>query len=339
MKLYSGMDLHSNTTHIAIMDEKRQRLIDRKVRNDPELILRFLEPYRASLEGIVVESTYNWYWLVDTLRDQAYRVHLAHPVANQQYHGLKHSDDRHDAFWLAELLSLGVLKEGYIYPRELRSVRDLLRKRLQLVGYRTAMILSVKHVIHRNRGIIVEASQIKRLGKEGWAEILKGDEALWLAARSSKEAMDCLTQQIQGIERWVLRRVKLEEPFSRLLSLPGVGEILGMTILLETGPMERFPKVSQYASYGRLVSSQWTSNDKVKGRGNVRNGNRYLAWAYSEASDHARRHDPLCRAFYNRKLNQRGHRVAHKALAHKLARAAYFILRDHEVYREEKMFS
>lgn len=339
MKLYSGMDLHSNTTHIAIMDENRQRLIDRKVRNDRELILRFLEPYRASLEGIVVESTYNWYWLVDTLMDQAYRVHLAHPVANQQYRGLKHSDDRHDAFWLAELLSLGVLKEGYIYPRELRSVRDLLRKRLQLVGYRTALILSVKNVIHRNRGISVEASQIKRLGQEGWAEVLKGDEALCLAARSSKEAIDCLTQQIQEIERWVLRRIRLEEPFSKLLTLPGVGEILGMTILLETGPIERFSKVSQYASYCRLVSSQWTSNDKVKGRGNVRNGNRHLAWAYSEASDHARRYDPLCRAFYNRKLNQRGHRVAHKALAHKLARAAYFILRDHEVYREEKMFS
>ena len=181
MRLYSGMDLHSNTTHIAIMDEKRQRLIDRKVRNDPELILRFLEPYRASLEGIVVESTYNWYWLVDMLREQAYRVHLAHPVANQQYHGLKHSDDRHDAFWLAELLSLGVLKEGYIYPRELRSVRDLLRKRLQLVRYRSALILSVKNGIHRNRGITVEASQIKRLGQEGWSEVLKGDEALWLA--------------------------------------------------------------------------------------------------------------------------------------------------------------
>src|SRR5512137_2481514 len=116
MKLYSGMDLHSNTTHVAIMDETRNRLIDRNLRNDRKLILNFVDPYRANLEGIVVESTYNWYWLVDALQ-AGYRVHLAHPAANQQYRGLKHSDDRHDAFWLAELLSLGILREGYIYPK------------------------------------------------------------------------------------------------------------------------------------------------------------------------------------------------------------------------------
>ncbi len=339
MKLYSGMDLHSNTTQVGIMDETRKRVIDRKLRNDPQEILKFLEPYRADLEGVVVESTYNWYWLVDALQEGGYRVHLAHPVANQQYRGLKHSDDRHDAFWLAELLSLRILRSGYIYPRELRSVRDLLRKRLQLVRYRTALLLSVKNMIHRNRGFIVETSQIKRLTEDVVSPLLQGDEALGLAGQTSKEAIDCLSRQIQQIERWVLKRVRVEQPFSNLLTLPGVGEILAMSILLETGPIERFSKVSQYASYCRLVSSQWTSNDKLKGRGNVRNGNRHLAWAYSEASDHARRYDPLCRAFYNRKLNQRGHRVAHKALAHKLARAAYFILRDREVYREEKMFS
>lgn len=339
MKLYSGMDLHSNTTQVGIMDETRKPVIDRKLRNDPELILKFLEPYRADLEGIVVESTYNWYWLVDALQEGGYRVHLAHPVANQQYRGLKHSDDRHDAFWLAELLSLGILREGYIYPKELRSVRDLLRKRLQLVRYRTALLLSVKNMIHRNRGVIVEASQIKRLTQDVVSPWLEGDEALGLAGQASKEAMDCLSRQIQQIERWVLKQLRLEQQFSNLLTLPGVGEILAMTILLETGPIGRFAKVGHYASYCRLVSSQYTSNDKVKGQGNVRNGNRHLAWAFSEAADRARRYSALCRDFYNRKLNQRGTKVAHKALAHKLARAAYFILRDHDVYREEKMFS
>jgi len=339
MKLYCGMDLHSSTTHVAIMDETRKRLIDRKLRNDRKLILNFLEPYRANLEGIVVESTYNWYWLVDALQEAGYRVHLAHPVANQQYRGLKHLDDRHDAFWLAELLSLGILREGYIYPKPLRSVRDLLRKRLQLVRYRTALILSVKNIVLRNQGVIVEASQIKRLTQDVVGLVLKGDEALELSGRTSKEVIDCLTRQIQQIERWVLQRIRLEEPFLKLLTLPGVGEILALTILLETGPIERFPKVGHYASYCRLVSSQWTSNQKIKGQGNVRNGNRYLAWAYSEGSEHARRYDGACRDFYNRKLNQSGINVAHKALAHKLARAAYFILRDHGLYQEDKMFS
>src|SRR5512139_1568485 len=276
MRLYSGMDLHSNTTQVGIMDETRKSVIDRKLRNDPELILKFLEPYRADLEGVVVESTYNWYWLVDALQEGGYRVHLAHPVANQQYRGLKHLDDRHDAFWLAELLNLGILKEGYIYPKQLRSVRDLLRKRLQLVRYRTALLLSVKNMIHRNRGVIVEASQIKRLTQDVVSPFLEGDEPLGLAGQASKEAMDCLSRQIHRIERWVLKQLRLEQQFSNLLTLPGVGEILAMTILLETGPIGRFAKVGHYASYCLLVSSQYTSNDKVKGQGNVGNVNCYL---------------------------------------------------------------
>jgi transposase len=112
-----------------------------------------------------------------------------------------------------------------------------------------------------------------------------------------------------------------------------------MTILLETGPIIRFREVGNYASYCRKVSSQWTSNSKIKGRGNVRNGNKYLAWAFSEAAEHARRTDPLCRIFYDRKLRQTNTKVAHNALAHKLARAAYYIMKDHVPYQEEKMFS
>src|SRR4030042_2192687 len=142
MRLYSGMDLHSTNTHTAIMDENRKRVIDRRLPNQREVILDFLEPYRADLEGIVIESTYNWYWLVDLLQENDYRVHLANPSAIQQYSGLKHVDDRHDAFWLADLLRMGLLREGYIYPKEVRPIRDLLRKRAHLGGLRPYILLS-----------------------------------------------------------------------------------------------------------------------------------------------------------------------------------------------------
>src|SRR5512136_2282835 len=132
MKLYSGMDLHSSTTHAAIMDETRKRLIDRNLRNDRKLILNFVEPYRANLEGVVVESTYNWYWLVDALQEGGWRVHLANPAAIIQYQGIKLTNDWSDAQWLAHLLRLGILREGYIYPKAERTWRDLLRKRSQL---------------------------------------------------------------------------------------------------------------------------------------------------------------------------------------------------------------
>jgi transposase len=339
MELYCGMDLHSSNTVIGITDERRNHLIDRKLPNDPELIRNFLKPYKAQLKGIVVESTYNWYWLVDMLQEEQYRVHLSHPVANQQYKGLKHSNDKHEAFWLAELLNLGILKEGYIYPRQVRSLRDVLRKRAHLVRIRSALIVSLQNIVHRNCAVKVTTGDIKRLTADFISPCLSKEEALLLAGKTSKEVIDCLTRQIDKIERWALKRLGREGVFTQLVTLPGVGDILGMTILLETGSVSRFRAVGNYVSYCRKVSSQWTSNDKVKGRGNIRNGNKYLAWAFSEAAEHARRTDEACRRFYDRKLRQTNARVAHNALAHKLARAAYYIIKDHVSYQEEKMFS
>jgi len=333
------MDLHSSNTVIGIVDEKRKHVIDQKLPNDPELIRNFLKPYKPELKGIVVESTYNWYWLADLLQEEGYRVHLSHPVANEQYKGLKHSNDKHEAFWLAELLSLGILKEGYIYPRQVRSLRDVLRKRAHLVRLRSALLVSLQHMISRNCAVKVKTGDIKRLREDLVSPLLSRDEALLLAGQSSKEVIDCLTRQIDKIERWALKRLCREGVFIRLVTLPGVGDILGMTILLETGSISRFREVGNYASYCRKVSSQWTSNDKIKGRGNIRNGNRYLAWAFSEAAEHARRTNEACRKFYDRKLRQTNTKVAHNALAHKLARAAYYIIKDHVSYQEEKMFS
>lgn len=339
MKLYSGMDLHSTNTYIAIMDENRERVIDRRLPNHPRVILAFLEPYRSQLEGIVVESTYNWYWLVDLLQGDGYRVHLANPSAIQQYSGLKHVDDRHDAFWLAELLNLGLLREGYIYPKEIRAIRDLLRKRAHLVRVRTSLLLSVQNIVLRNCAIKVGAEEIKKLTGDVICPHLQESEGLWLTGKISKELIDAFTRQIKSIETWVMKRLQPHELFLNLNTLPGVGEILAMTIQLETGPIGRFASVGNYVSYCRLVASKRISNNKVKGKGNDNNGNKYLAWAFSEAAEHARRHYPMCRRFYDRKLRQKNAKVAHVALARKLGRAAYYIQRDQEVFEEAKMFS
>ena len=109
MELYAGMDLHSRNTYLGILErETNKRIYGKRLVNDLGVILKAFEPFRESLQGIAVESTYNWYWLVDGLMDAGYRcVHLANPSAIKQYEGLKHADDRHDAFWLAHMLSLG----------------------------------------------------------------------------------------------------------------------------------------------------------------------------------------------------------------------------------------
>ena len=296
MKLYTAFDPHSSNSYLGVIDDKGKKFAKKKLPNAGDVILDALKPYGNDIQGIVVESTYNWYWLVDLLMDAGYRVHLANPSAIQKYSGLKHVDDKHDAFWLAELLRLGILPEGYIYPKEERSVRDLLRKRGHLVRLRTSLIVSLQNIISRNCGFKVPVNDVKRLKEDRIHPLLAENEDLALAGKVSKESIDCLTRQIHHIESVVQKKVVLKGSHTYLLSIPGVGKILALTIMLETGPIHRFVKVGNYASYCRKVPSQWTSNGKPKGKGNKKNGNKYLSWAFSEASEFSRRFDPTARA-------------------------------------------
>ena len=162
MEAYAGIDLHSSNNYIGIMDQDHKRLFGRRLPNSLDKILIVLKPFKADLKGVVVESTYNWYWLVDGLQEHGYRVHLANPSAIKQYEGIKHTDDRWDSFWLAHMKHLNILPEGYIYPKEQRAVRDLLRRRLFFVRHRTANILSLQSTITRNLGIKMSGNEIKK---------------------------------------------------------------------------------------------------------------------------------------------------------------------------------
>ena len=337
-ELYAGCDLHSNSNLLGVIDGQGKRIFKKKLSNDMEWIREALVPFKEELVGIVVESTYNWYWLVDGLMEEGYRVHLANPSAIQQYSGMKHSDDRHDAFWWAEMLRLGILPEGYIYPKQERPIRDLLRKRGHLMRLRTSLVVSLQNILSRNLGRKMKVNDVKGLQQDRVTPLLEGSEDLAMAGRISKETIDFLTHQIDQIERRIEKTVRVKEAYRFLQTLPGVGKILALTIMLETGPISRFETVGDYVSYCRKVPSQWMSNGKWKGSGNTKNGNRYLAWAYAEASDFARRYYPEPRAYYQRKRQQTNAVVAHSALSHKLARAAYYVMRDQVPFDSEKLF-
>ena len=338
MELYAAFDLHASNSFLGVIDEQGRRVFKKKVYNDRELVLDVLRPRKEDIVGIVVESTYNWYWMVDALMEEGYRVHLANPSEIQKYEGLKHADDEHDAFWLAKMLRLGILPEGYIYPKAERPVRDLLRKRGHLVKIRTSLILSLQNIITRNCGIRLNVNDVKRLRENRVTPLLEENDDLALAGMVSKETIDFLTHKIRRIERTIQGKVQLKEPYRYLLTLPGVGTVLALTIMLETGPISRFAKVGNYVSYCRKVSTKWTSNGKKKGKPNKKNGNRYLAWAFSEAAELGRRYNSQARAYYNRKMQKTNFMVAHSALSHKLARAAYYIMKDQVPFKPEKLF-
>jgi transposase len=339
MELYGAFDLHSSNNYLGIIDSNDKRIYKKKLPNDPQTILTTLEPYKGNLLGLVVESTFNWYWLVDLLMDHDYTVHLANPSAIKKYEGLKHSDDNHDAFWLSHLLRLGILPEGYIYPKNERPIRDLLRKRGHLVKLRTSLILSLQGIISRNCGVNLNVNKIKAVKEDKVSPLLAGNDDLELSGSVSKEVIDFLTRKIRKIETAVKKKLKLKKSFEHLQTICGVGNILSLTIMLETGTISRFPTVGDYVSYCRKVPTGWTSNGKKKGKGNKKNGNRYLAWAFSEAAELARRYDENARAWYNRKAAKKHFMVAHSALASKLSRAAYYVMKNGVPFSNKKLFT
>ena len=229
------------------------------------------------------------------------------------------------------------MPQGYIYPKEDRAVRDLLRKRGQLVQLRTTNILSVQNLMARNIGSSMGGNQIKKLQAEEVSALLPNED-LALAANSNIHVMRTLDEQIRIVEKAVKEKAKLKPEFDKLQSVPGIGIVLALTIMLETGDISRFAQVGKYASYCRCVGSTRLSNGKQKGKGNHKNGNRYLSWAFVEAANFAIRYNDNIKRYYQRKQAKTNKVVALKTVAHKLARACYYIMRDQVEFDLQKGF-
>ncbi|TCK32505.1 transposase [Paraburkholderia sp. BL8N3] len=335
---YSGIDLHSNNAVVAVIDNADHVLYRKRLPNDLQLIVAALAPHRAELEGVVVESTFNWYWLVDGLVDAGFTVHLANTAAIKQYEGLKYAGDDQDAVFLAHVFRLGLLPEGYIYPPEERPLRDLARKRMQLVQQSTLNILSIQSLLSRQVNMRMTGEQVQRLDN-ATVSALRLPPYVERSLVASLVVLRTLRAEVHSIEAVLRREAKLRPEFEILKTAPGIGEILAVIIMFETGTVTRFASVGHFSSYCRCVESKRISNGKKKGEGNAKNGNRYLAWAFIEAASAAMRYCPQARRFYERKKAKRLAVVAMKALAHKLARAAYYMMRDGKPFEVGRCFT
>lgn len=338
-ELFAAVDLHSNNGYLAVSDGEDRVLYERRLPNKLSLYLEKLEPFQDRITSVAVESTYNWYWLVDGLIDEGYRVDLVNTTAVKQYDGLKHTNDRHDALHLNHLNRLGILPTGHVIPREMRAIRDLARKRMQLVQTRTRMILSSQNIQQRTLGARMTTNQIKTHDRDSIAAMVS-DSNVAMALGSTQAIIISLSDEIRKIEKELLRQVRPTEQWKNLRTVWGVGDVLATVILLETGPITRFKEPGNYASYCRCVDSDRQSNGKSKGEGNVKNGNAFLSWAFVEAANYAQRNYAPANRWYQKKLATVNGKtvVARVALAHKLARATFFVLRDGVVFKPEMLF-
>ena len=336
MSLYCGIDLHSNNHVVVVIDEEDNKVVDKRIDNNLNHTLALLSPYREQIKAVAVESTFNWYWLVDGLIENDFQVELVNTAAVKQYDGLKYSGDHQDAFHLAHLMRLGILPTGFIYPPEYRQVRDLLRRRRQLVKHASSHMVSIQNQIWRSLGYRVNCADIR---KKTFILPFTTESHLFYSANSNLIIFKALEEQIAAIEKQTLEAVELKDEFTLLTSITGVGPILGLTIMLETGDISRFKAAGNYASYCRCVNSVRESNGKKKGTGNRKAGNKYLSWAFSEAAHYMVRFDSKAKCFYERKKQKRNGIVAIRAVAHKISRAVFHMLKNKEVFDIERAFS
>ena len=281
--IYAGADLHENNVFLALCDQEGNDVFHRRVKTTLAAVNAALEPYWKRIVVPGVESTFNWYWFVDGLREQGRNVKLGNPAKMEQYEGIKITNDLTDAGWLAEQLRLGIYPECYIYPEETHPIRDALRRRQLFVRRRTQVLLSFGGLLERYG---LDAPGARKM--ERWT--LKDIQATGLAPfvqLQLETLLDAVRESdrlAKRIEKQVLAFARPTEQYKRARQVPGVGMALGMLIALESGDFKRFPGADDYASYCRAVKSERSSNGKSKGRNNARNGNKYLAWAFIEAA-------------------------------------------------------
>lgn len=339
MSYYCGIDLGAKLSQVYIIDNDQKVLVNRKVANDIEVIHRLIRSHGRV--PTVIESTFNWYWIVDGLQDRKVPVTLAHSLKLAAISNAKVKTDKHDALVLAQLLRANMIPTSYIYPAEQRPLRDLLRQRWDAVALRADEYCTMRGRLYREGIITVGSNEVKLMGAEEINELID-HPLIRRQMMANNERVELLTRQIKTFEKDLLAQVKARPDFTNLKTIPGIGDILALTLLLEIGEISRFPKARQFASYCRVAPGCADSGDSHRrGRGN-KQGNPYLKWALTQAAEYARRFDRQFADHFDAVLRKHpgasGTIITHCIVAHRIAFAVYHVLKDGVPYNPEKLF-
>jgi transposase len=319
------------------VDREGKVLVHRNVRgNDFEYFLGLVRPYVHDLT-VVCECTFNWYWLADACEDAGIEFVLAHALYLRSIHTDKKKNDREDSEKLAHLLRTNMIPYAYVYPRAMRPLRTLLRRRMNYV-WRRAELLG-----KQTCGLMAEgkpASGVPQRPREPWEQALIAaydDPYLKAIVETDVAIIREYDRQIDRLERVIIRVTKRQRwrDLQVLLSVPGIGNTLAMTILYEIGDINRFPRHQDFCSYARLVRGSVASAGKIQGLRGAKMGNGYLKWAIKEAVPIAKRSNPEIRAMAERLERKHDRPTANAIIAHRMARAIYYMLKHGMVFSME----
>ena len=320
-----GADLHGRNLYICILDPDRQVLFHRRVSCDPERLLAVLGPFREDLI-IGVECMFKWYWLADFCAEHDIPFVLGHALDMKAVHGAKSGNDRVDSERIARLLLGGMFPTAYVYPREMRSTRDLMRRRSYLVHKRSGLMNHIQ--ITNTQYNLPALGKIDDITKREDIEARFDDPAVRASIEADLAVIDILDVVIARLEKTILKSAKVHDrhTFSLVKSVHGIGDIIGLTLLYEIHDIHRFEAVQGFMSYSRLVKCWKTSDGKPKGVGGSKRGNHHLKWAFSEAAALFLRANPEGQKLHSRLVKKHGKPKALAILAAKLGRAVYYML-------------
>ncbi len=329
---YCGIDLHARTMYLCILSQTGAIVLHRNMKADPDSFLTAIAPYRDQIV-VAVECIFTWYWLADLCAREKISFVLGHALYMKAIHGGKAKNDKIDAQKIAALLRGGMIPEAYVYPEQMRSTRDLLRRRMQMMHQRAQLLAHVQNTNHQYNLPDIGKKISYRGNREGVAERFADASARSNVAFDLKR-IGFYDGLLNEIELEIVRHAKQHDPNSVYLldTVPGVGKILSLVLLYEIHDISRFPSVQDFASYCRLVKPRKESAGKVYGSSGGKIGNAHLKWAFSEAAVGFLRHNPEGQTYLARLEKKHGKGKALSILAHKLARAVYYILRRKEAF-------
>ncbi len=338
-KHYCGIDLHARTMYLCVLDQAGEVLLDQNIRCDPRLFLRTVAPYRDDLV-VAVECIFTWYWLADLCAREQIPFVLGHALYMKAIHGGKAKNDRIDAHKIATLLRGGMIPQAYVYPPEMRSTRDLLRRRLYLVRKRGQLLAHIQNTHHQYNLPEPTRRILYRSNRAGIPEQFT-DPSVRKSLEADFALIEVHDRLIREVELHIVRTVKEHDPgaFLALRSVPGIGKILALTLLYEIHDIHRFPRVQDFASYARLVTCAQASAGKRLGTGGRKIGNAHLKWAFSEVAVLFLRQNPRGQTLFKRLQRKHGKGKALSILAHKLGRAIYHMLDRGTAFDVEKFMA
>jgi len=281
---YCGIDLHTKNMYICILDQAGKILVHKNISTSPQDLLRIIEPFLPDI-AITVECIFTWYWIADLCQEENIPFILGHALYMKAIHGAKTKNDKIDSRKIAVLLRGGMIPMAYVYPAEMRSTRDLLRRRMHFMYKRSELLSHIQ--ITRSQYNLPEFNKCisRKRNRAGISEQFED-----VSVRKSIELNLTLIKQydilLNDVELYLTRHAKEHDPNNLYLlhTVPGVGKILAMVLLYEIHDIKRFERVQNFTSYSRLIKPQKTSAGKVTGSGNRKIGNAYLKWAFSEAT-------------------------------------------------------